>query len=500
MNRDMNQIPQSVKVRSTCNACQRAKIRCSHERPSCRRCEKHGMDCVYSVSRRLGRPAKKKASRMESIPSDHGSSCESAIPSSNEMKPPKIPTEKTSHQMKQLRTRGKDRQRCKPEEHLGGKTRTLSAIESQSDILGAPRFSRPGEDLVPNLIASGSVGHWQCRATETRSGGSFDTSSTVLPDSLPCSNDLVPPYLSSFYLDGETQGNPILAACMYLGTDYRILSQGLTSATNESPMVPEISEGAEHTPLLSELELDSGMSGLSGSWKSKQVQSRYRSSMVSERPGELCCYGGSDNSASGSVDKSIPLYDGETRSMLSCICVGNVLGQLVQSDGRSRLQTGLLVEEYRAIQDEVLVVANTVLQCRICSRSDYWIHLLMVVILTIDNFLMRLESIAVAGTDAEINDSIYGAGKAAKMQRQRPLATGFRDDSANIESSSTSASSRECETNTHLDQLFMLLATVRKIRVRLQLVLPEDFSTGSSLWMIADVDRRLQLLITKTKV
>lgn len=136
MNRDMNQIPQSVKVRSTCNACQRAKIRCSHERPSCRRCEKHGMDCVYSVSRRLGRPAKKKASRMESIPSDHGSSCESAIPSSNEMKPPKIPTEKTSHQMKQLRTRGKDRQRCKPEEHLGGKTRTLSAIESQSDILG----------------------------------------------------------------------------------------------------------------------------------------------------------------------------------------------------------------------------------------------------------------------------------------------------------------------------------------------------------------------------
>lgn len=350
------------------------------------------------------------------------------------------------------------------------------------------------------MIASGSVGHWQCRATETRSGGSFDTSSTVLPDSLPCSNDLVPPYLSSFYLDGETQGNPILAACMYLGTDYRILSQGLTSATNESPMVPEISEGAEHTPLLSELELDSGMSGLSGSWKSKQVQSRYRSSMVSGRPGELCCYGGSDNSASGSVDKSIPLYDGETRSMLSCICVGNVLGQLVQSDGRSRLQTGLLVEEYRAIQDEVLVVANTVLQCRICSRSDYWIHLLMVVILTIDNFLMRLESISIAEADAEINDSIYGAGKAAKMQRQRPLATSFRDDSTNIGSSSTSASSRECETNTHLDQLFMLLATVRKIRARLQLVLPQDFSTGSSLWMIADVDRRLQLLITNTKV
>lgn len=53
-------LPRSVKVRSTCNACQQAKIRCSHEKPSCRRCQKHNIDCVYSVSRRLGRPAKKK--------------------------------------------------------------------------------------------------------------------------------------------------------------------------------------------------------------------------------------------------------------------------------------------------------------------------------------------------------------------------------------------------------------------------------------------------------
>lgn len=57
------QLPKSVKVRSTCNACQQAKIRCSHEKPSCRRCQKHKIDCIYSVSRRLGRPAKKKEAR-----------------------------------------------------------------------------------------------------------------------------------------------------------------------------------------------------------------------------------------------------------------------------------------------------------------------------------------------------------------------------------------------------------------------------------------------------
>lgn len=56
-------LPKSVKVRSTCNACQQAKIRCSHEKPSCRRCQKHKIDCIYSVSRRLGRPAKKKEHR-----------------------------------------------------------------------------------------------------------------------------------------------------------------------------------------------------------------------------------------------------------------------------------------------------------------------------------------------------------------------------------------------------------------------------------------------------
>ncbi|KAL4920752.1 hypothetical protein BDW62DRAFT_163189 [Aspergillus aurantiobrunneus] len=61
-----DKLPKSVKVRSTCNACQQAKIRCSHERPSCKRCQKHNIDCVYSISRRLGRPAKKRDQQLDS--------------------------------------------------------------------------------------------------------------------------------------------------------------------------------------------------------------------------------------------------------------------------------------------------------------------------------------------------------------------------------------------------------------------------------------------------
>ena len=59
LNQSPQALPKSVKVRTTCNACQLAKIRCGHEKPACRRCQKQRTECVYSMSRRLGRPAKK---------------------------------------------------------------------------------------------------------------------------------------------------------------------------------------------------------------------------------------------------------------------------------------------------------------------------------------------------------------------------------------------------------------------------------------------------------
>ncbi|KAJ5781320.1 hypothetical protein N7457_006480 [Penicillium paradoxum] len=57
-----NQLLPNQKMRTTCNACQQAKIRCSHTHP-CQRCESHGYQCIYSISQPLGRPAKKKTAR-----------------------------------------------------------------------------------------------------------------------------------------------------------------------------------------------------------------------------------------------------------------------------------------------------------------------------------------------------------------------------------------------------------------------------------------------------
>ena len=93
----MGQLPKSVKVRSTCNACQQAKIRCSHEKPSCRRCQKHKIECIYSVSRRLGRPAKKKDQKIGSETQSQSPVLEIITDPSECEKKPRKPSKKKGH-------------------------------------------------------------------------------------------------------------------------------------------------------------------------------------------------------------------------------------------------------------------------------------------------------------------------------------------------------------------------------------------------------------------
>ncbi|KAF2132457.1 hypothetical protein P153DRAFT_355063 [Dothidotthia symphoricarpi CBS 119687] len=41
-----------ARLRNSCDACNTAKVKCSKEQPRCRRCERRGLFCVYSVSLR----------------------------------------------------------------------------------------------------------------------------------------------------------------------------------------------------------------------------------------------------------------------------------------------------------------------------------------------------------------------------------------------------------------------------------------------------------------
>ncbi|KIV87261.1 hypothetical protein PV11_02816 [Exophiala sideris] len=48
------------KLRSSCDSCGSAKIKCDRARPQCRRCAASGLRCIYGVSRKFGRPPRRR--------------------------------------------------------------------------------------------------------------------------------------------------------------------------------------------------------------------------------------------------------------------------------------------------------------------------------------------------------------------------------------------------------------------------------------------------------
>lgn len=45
-----------IKLKDSCDVCSASKVRCTKEKPVCKRCEKFGYHCLYSPARRVGRP------------------------------------------------------------------------------------------------------------------------------------------------------------------------------------------------------------------------------------------------------------------------------------------------------------------------------------------------------------------------------------------------------------------------------------------------------------
>ncbi|KUI59481.1 Sterigmatocystin biosynthesis regulatory protein [Cytospora mali] len=56
------------KLRSSCDACGQAKIKCDRGQPSCARCVAQGVTCVYGVSRKAGKPPRKRPAAPSSLP------------------------------------------------------------------------------------------------------------------------------------------------------------------------------------------------------------------------------------------------------------------------------------------------------------------------------------------------------------------------------------------------------------------------------------------------
>ncbi|KAH6645458.1 hypothetical protein BKA67DRAFT_113096 [Truncatella angustata] len=52
--------PRQPKLRSSCNGCGSAKVKCDRDQPMCGRCATLGITCVYGVSRKMGKPARER--------------------------------------------------------------------------------------------------------------------------------------------------------------------------------------------------------------------------------------------------------------------------------------------------------------------------------------------------------------------------------------------------------------------------------------------------------
>lgn len=56
---DSTRKTRSEKLRSSCDRCGMAKVKCDKEQPECGRCISHGVPCVYGVSRKMGKPPRR---------------------------------------------------------------------------------------------------------------------------------------------------------------------------------------------------------------------------------------------------------------------------------------------------------------------------------------------------------------------------------------------------------------------------------------------------------
>lgn len=76
--------PRQPKLRSSCDACGTVKLKCDRKHPQCGRCVTHGIDCTYSISRKLGKPPRDTMrKRSESLNARAGSNLSNSLSSSS---------------------------------------------------------------------------------------------------------------------------------------------------------------------------------------------------------------------------------------------------------------------------------------------------------------------------------------------------------------------------------------------------------------------------------
>lgn len=490
----VGQLPKSVKVRSTCNACQQAKIRCSHEKPSCRRCQRHKIECIYSVSRRLGRPAKKKDCRTEV--KGQGSSLS---PETLEDLECERATRRTSRKKgirsvsgTAIRPRG---------------ARAKSILEE--------RFSTP--TLPDNVDESGMSVHLQMNAPTCHPEFGMDFTSENWAQQF-MSTRLNEPSPEETYAEIELEDT------FDTPSEYMRQSAPIPIHPSGDPYFPslplrpdsdlEAFQMHEKVAFLDVKDHDTAPWSYSTSRLDMQP---IQDAWMLERPHQpmpvlidpsnsnycpLQSPGTSPDSDIYSPDEPGPLSPPPS---FSCSCYKHVMSALIRSGLRAEPDGFVSIDSILSCQNELLLQTEAILRCNVCSRSEGQGNMLMIVIVTIDSLLSTLDTTTTSAgamdeegipnhsphlASGKLRDLVSGDGFESHFDACPLLVGGHR----------VPFEEESCFVLQILQgRLSMLLLAIRRIRTCMQQHLAAVFSRGRML-MIMETDWRLQVILMKIRL
>lgn len=386
-----DKLPKSVKVRSTCNACQQAKIRCSHERPSCKRCQKHNIDCVYSISRRLGRPAKKRDPNLDPSMGQAGSDG---------------PSNK--------RLRGQKKKKVKEEPLADFDTSEQSVDGESKPLFDSLTFDHGHIDDVSNGDASLRTPTFMDIVTAAPFSMSSDidmASDSWLHEFM--SNPFTDPTQGCSFVDPFENNIGVDDTTTRTSTDQDSLpvqSEGLSDST---PDAPDLASPSSYYPAFNGCLSDSE-SVANASQSCPQGHSVYpenpkhETSLWSQQLPSLS--GPEPSSFFPQVNPSKRAHDYSfsdeglvtNASSISSICPcqshDHTVRDLIRVNACA-LQTGptIAIDSILTCQKVLQQLTETVLQCRGCSQTR--MNFLMVIMFSIDNLLVALDTITSAEND-----------------------------------------------------------------------------------------------------
>ena len=169
----MDQTAKPKKLRTACDVCHQAKMKCSGGRP-CGGCRDSGYDCSYSVSNRIGRPKGTKNKRtLERLSRQNADHDAEHPPSKKSANPVTVPRQGSSSLASPMST-----------------TPTFSEDMSIDTMLGAhsefsyPLSTDPGQMQFPDPVDA-----W---CDLDKFGGMASTNSTSSPMKVPITSKIYP--------------------------------------------------------------------------------------------------------------------------------------------------------------------------------------------------------------------------------------------------------------------------------------------------------------------